>query len=104
MSSDKLRELADIAQEIQNLSHSAWLDRPNAEYLFREIERRALLIKQSAALLAESAPGAQNEQLALPENVGDKFVIANGEQRFLAQTILELDRVPVAPSAPTEMP
>jgi len=37
---------------------------------------------------AEAAPPTRN---GLPKEVGDKFVIANGEKRFLAQTLSRLD-------------
>jgi hypothetical protein len=35
------------------------------------------------------------ERLTLPENIGDKFVIANGEKRFLAQAVSRLDDISV---------
>ena len=53
---DKLRGLvARRANEIENLATKGWLDKPNAEFLFREITNKAREIQ--AALLA-SLPAA----------------------------------------------
>jgi hypothetical protein len=53
-----LERVAGIAQEICNLSHMAWTWE-NKELLFREIERRGMLIKQT--LLLDFAPVAAAE-------------------------------------------
>lgn len=37
--------IGEMAQQIANLSHLAWKDPANAQYLFSEIEKRALAIK-----------------------------------------------------------
>jgi hypothetical protein len=50
-SSTQPREEQDIARlvlEIRNLAHRGWEDRPNAEYLFREIGKRAQKIAELA--------------------------------------------------------
>jgi hypothetical protein len=45
--------IAQLTLEIRNLAHRGWEDRPNAEFLFREIGKRA----QKIAELATPSPG-----------------------------------------------
>lgn len=48
--------IAQLAQEIRNLAHRGWEDRPNAEYLFREIGKRAQQISEPVASLSAQTP------------------------------------------------
>src|SRR5882757_6006839 len=44
--------IPQLALEIRNLAHRAWEDRPNAEFLFREIGKRAQKISERVSALA----------------------------------------------------
>src|SRR5882757_626209 len=55
--------IPQLALEIRNLAHRAWEDRPNAEFLFREIGKRAQKISERVSALAAPSQGA-----APPEN------------------------------------
>ena len=66
---DKLRGLvARRANEIENLATKGWLDKPNAEFLFREITNKAREIQ--AALLASLPVAAYPRPCGLcPRNI-----------------------------------
>lgn len=41
-------QIQQLTMEIRNLAHRGWLDRPNAEFLFREIGKKAFQIAELA--------------------------------------------------------
>src|ERR1700730_1682948 len=51
--------IAELTLEIRNLAHRGWEDRPNAEYLFREIGKRAQQIAESC----QASRAAMEEKL-----------------------------------------
>lgn len=58
--------IEQLCLEIRNLAHRGWEDRPNAEFLFREINKKAQIVASLAASphpLSSAAPSNQNKDL-----------------------------------------
>lgn len=56
----KPETIAQLALEIRNLAHRGWEDRPNAEFLFREIGQRAQKISSLGGAAQEEAPSSHD--------------------------------------------
>jgi hypothetical protein len=90
-----MSEIATLILEIRNLAHRGWEDRKNAEFLFREIGKRAQWIADFAAprstkiesmtLALEPCPdcGSRHHrscELAVPAEKCNRCVIYHGNQ------------------------
>ena len=78
--------IEQLTLEIRNLAHHGWEDRPNAEFLFREIGKRAQKIAEMAGTPGMSTPPtqtdlekewlAQSEHLAWPNWLAAELIKA----------------------------
>jgi hypothetical protein len=94
---ERMKAKTDLSASDLAALDSLEVTHPNLWYYIREVGQACQLLQQeNLTLRAQKFPesGSASPDCSIPERIGDKFVVANGQMRFLAQAINRLDDIP----------